>query len=86
MEEKRECVAQLPVQGDQSLPTGHCSPQQFKGQSLSPKGREAASTCRPWRFAPGCNVAPPGARGAADCFLSELFGGVSEVLTEGAVN
>lgn len=73
LEEKRQRVAQLPLQGDQSLWTGHCSPQQFKGQSPSPKGREGASTCRPRHFAPGCYVAPLGGRGAADCFLSELF-------------
>lgn len=76
---KRECVTRLPVQADQSLSTGHCSPQQFKGQSFPEgkgrggKGREGASTCRPRRFAPGYSVAPLGGRGAADCFLSELF-------------
>lgn len=73
VEEKKERVAQLPAQWNQSLWTGHCSPQQFKGQSLSPKGREGASTCRPRLFALDSNGAPLRGRGVADCFLSELF-------------
>lgn len=58
--------------GDQSLWTGHCSPQQFKGQSGSPEGREGASTCRPQSAAPLGGVVVVGG-GGADCFLSELF-------------
>lgn len=43
---------QLPVQGDQSLTTGHCSSQWLKGQRSIPDVKEGASGCWPEHYGP----------------------------------